>query len=259
MADLEPLLRFWRAMDGLFDRITPTRWGAVVSDPRFPAVQEANYARVESARPVDLDEVEAELFPALAQAGCTRAHGVIFAPEEQTELITQASTRGERVTWDLVMGHAGSDPPHGRAGPDRVEEVLTFDDAFWAAHRASDRLFGATEDELLDQLSEMERRVLVPAGRRWFVVRGVGGTPVAFAALMVLEGVGFVDHVLTLPDERRRGHATALTRRVLREARDAGAEHTYLLAEPDGPPAGMYARLGFEPVGHLASWFSPIP
>jgi hypothetical protein len=56
-ADLEPLLRFWRAQDKCYDRVDHTWWGAVISDPRYPAIQEPNYARVETTQPVDLDEV----------------------------------------------------------------------------------------------------------------------------------------------------------------------------------------------------------
>ena len=56
---------------------------------------------------------------------------------------------------------------------------------------------------------------MIPAGRRWFVRRDErrgDGRPIAFAGLIVLEGVGYLDHVVTLPDARRRGHAEALTR-----------------------------------------------
>lgn len=255
MDDLEPLLRYWRALDALLGGVEPTRWGAVVSDRRYPSVQEANYARVETGRSVGLAEVEAELVPALARAGCRRAHVVVFRPEEQTGLLAAASTRGERIVWDLVMRHEG---PVERTPDDPVLEIVAFDDAFWAAQRASTRLFGVSDERALDELSAMEREILVPAGRRWFVVRDDQAGAVAFTALLVLEGVGFVDHVLTLPGARRRGHARALTRRVLAEAHAAGAERIYLLADPEGVAAPMYERLGFERLTHLASWISPL-
>ena len=255
MADLEPLLAYWRAQDALLRSVDPTWWGAVVADPRYPTVQEAHYARVEAERPVGLTEIEAQLVPALVRSGCRRAHVVVFRPEEQTELLVQASTRGERIVWDLVMAHEG---PAERAPDDPVEEVGTFDDGFWASLRASTALFGVSDERMLDELSALERDVLVPAGRRWFVVRGERGLAVAFTALLVLEDVGFIDHVLTLPGARRRGHATALARRVLAEARAAGADRTLLLAEPGGIAAALYERLGFERVTHIASWISPL-
>jgi GNAT superfamily N-acetyltransferase len=177
---------------------------------------------------------------------------VLFFPEELTELVAEAGARGERIAWDLVMEFRGP------AGPDdgRVEEVHEFDDRFWAGHRTSAGHFDIPETDIVSELQAIERDLMLPAGKRWFVVRE-GGEPVAFASLLILERVGFVDHVVTFPAARRRGHARELARRVLTEAHAAGAERTYLLAEPDGIAAPLYERLGFRRVSHLASWLGP--
>jgi ribosomal protein S18 acetylase RimI-like enzyme len=252
VADLEPLLRFWRAHDDLFERTEPRWWGAVVSDARFPAIQEPNYARVQTRQPVRLEEIEDALVPAMRASGSERSHVVIFHPEDQTELVAAASTRGDRIAWDLVMVAPGREvEPTGE-----VEEVSAFDASFWAVHRESARLFDVTDDSTLDQLQAMERDVLVPAGRRWFSVLD-GGRRIALAALLVLEDTGFVDHVVTFPEARRRGHAGALTRRLVSEAAALGADRTYLLAEPEGDAIRVYNRIGFERVTHLASWLAP--
>jgi ribosomal protein S18 acetylase RimI-like enzyme len=251
--DLDPLLAHWRAQDALFERVEETPWGAVVSDVRYPAIQEPNYARVETREPVGLAEIEAVLLPAMARSGSVRSHVVIFFPEDQTDLVAQASTRGERLTWDLVMVHEGALPSPDR----RVEEIADLDEAFWRRHATSTRLFHINERSAVDQLQALEREVLIPGGRRWFVVRE-GAEPVAFAAMLALEGSAYLDHVVTFPAARRRGHAEALTRRATLEAARAGAERTYLLAEPGGVAERLYARLGFQRAGHVASWLSPI-
>lgn len=251
--DLEPLLRFWRAQDDLFDGVERAWWGAVVSDPRYPRIQEPNYARVETRQPVGLREVESALLPAMTRSGSGRSHVVIFHPQDQTGLVVEASTRGERITWDLVMEHHGAAPD----GDERVVELRTLDDAFWAAHRASLQWFDITEPPVIDELQAMERDVLVPAGRRWFAVPGPDG-PDALAALLVIERIGFVDHVVTFPHARRRGFARAISARVVAEARAAGAERTYLLAEPEGIAARMYEAIGFTPITQIASWISEI-
>ena len=253
MTDREPLLRFWRAHDALFERVEPTPWGAVVSDARFPIIREPNYARVEAAEPVGLGEIEDRLLPAMRRTGSPSAHVVVFHPEEQTDLIAEASTRGERITWDQVMQTEST----GAAGPDHVKEVRKPDDGFWRIHRASAALFDIEGEETLDQLQAMERAVMLPGGRRWFVSMD-GVRPVALAALMVLDDAGFVDHVVTFPQARRRGHATALTQRLVFEASEAGAESTMLLADPEGGAVRIYERIGFERVRHLASWVSPL-
>ena len=250
--DLEPLLRYWRAQDALFDRVEPAWWGAIVSDPRYPRVQEPNYARVETEQPVGLAEVEEALLPAMSRCGCRRAHVVVFRPEEQTDLLVDASTRGDPILWDLVMEHSGVtgwDP--------RVEEVESFDGAFWRAHRESLAWFDVKDPGVVDEIAAIERDLLIPAGRRWFTTRHDGAS-VAFAALLVLEGVGYIEHVATVPQARRRGYASALARHAASESADAGAEPTYLLAERDGPATALYEGIGFRPVTTIASWISSI-
>jgi hypothetical protein len=62
----------------------------VISDPRYPAIQEPNYARVETTQPVGLDEVEASPRRAHLESG-RREHVVVFFPEDQTDLLVEAS------------------------------------------------------------------------------------------------------------------------------------------------------------------------
>jgi ribosomal protein S18 acetylase RimI-like enzyme len=251
--ELAPLLGLWRGHDAAFERVAPAWWGAVVSDRRYPAIHEANYARVEARAPVRLAEIEA----ALANAGADRrSHVVVFHHEDQTDLLAEAGTRGARLIWDLVLVHrattaTAAGPSAGARVP--TEEVRRFDDVFWRAHAESTRLFDVGDPETLDQLQAIERERLIPLGRRWFVVRGAGG-PAAFAALLVVGDAAFLDHVVTFPEARRRGYAEALTRRAVAEASEAGAGSTFLLAEPDGQAERIYRRIGFEPVAHLASW-----
>jgi ribosomal protein S18 acetylase RimI-like enzyme len=252
---LEPLLRYWRAHDELFGVVEPTWWGAVVGDERYPALNEMNYARVETTSAVDLADVEETLLPSLARGGVRRAHVVAFHPEEQTDLLVQASSRGDRITWDVLMEHTGLRD----AGDPRIEESR-LDAAFWSAHRVSLEWFDVKDDDVARQLRSVERDILVPGGRRWFTGTE-DGTIVALAALLVLNGVAYVDHVATDPAARRRGFATALTRRLVCEATATGAERTYLLADPGGAASAMYERIGFRAVTQIASWSSdrPIP
>jgi GNAT superfamily N-acetyltransferase len=253
VADLEPLLRYWRAQDDLFEHVDDTAWGAVVSDARFPKVHEGNYARVEARDQISLAEVESVLLPTLERVGCDRVHVLVFHPQDTTQILTEASTRGERLAWDLVMCFTGE--PGSSDGP--IHEIRTFDDAFWAVYDASGALFDVEEEAVLAGFQAIERDVMIPGGRRWFAVLE-GDRPVALSSILVLDDVAFVDHVVTFPHARRRGYATALTRRALAEARDAGAERSYLLAEPGGVAAKMYEGVGFRPVTQIVSWIGAI-
>ena len=247
---------FWRALDDLLARVRPVWWGAVVTDPRFPAIWDANYARVDApGQDLHAMDVEIELVPALAEVGADVMHVVSFDPSSTTDLLAELSTRGHRIGWDLLMDLDGDPPTEDGV---RTEEVA-LDDELWSRIAESLTLFGVTS-EVAPQLVRLEREVLGPGGKRWFGVRDERQTVVSMASLILLEGVGYVDHVVTFPAWRGRGLASAITTRICREARDAGAAHVSLLADPDATSTvAMYERLGFRGSGSLASTRGPVP
>ena len=245
------VVRFWRALDGFLESVEPTWWGAVVSDRRFPAIWDANYARVDlPAEDLSLAEVEASLTPALVRAGSNAFHVVMFEPERSTRLMTELSARGDRLSWDVVMVHDGSSP----STPAGVDE-LSPGPELWDAVRASLRHFGIGQASAVTQLVALERDALGASAKRWFGVRKRGRL-LALGALVLLEGVGYVDNVATEPEARGRGYATAITSRIVAEARAGGAETVFLLAEPEGP-IRLYERIGFREATRLASTLRP--
>jgi GNAT superfamily N-acetyltransferase len=254
--DLEPLLRFWRALDSAFETVEPTWWGGVVADSRFPGIWDANYARVETDdAALSLAEVESSLLPVMDRTGARHGHMVVFHPEQLTALLSEASTRGDRVSWDTAMKLRGK-VPDDTGGVD-VEEIDPHDPSFWPAYRASLGEFRITEEDAIGQLEDIERDVLIPAGKRWFAVREAG-RPRALGSLIGMEGVGYIDHVVTFPEARRRGYAGALVRRIVEEARRSDLDHLYLLTEVGAQAASLYERLEFEAIGHIASTFRPL-
>jgi ribosomal protein S18 acetylase RimI-like enzyme len=255
MADLEPLLRFWRALDSAFETVEPTWWGGVVSDSRFPDIWDVNYARVETDdAALSVAEVESSLLPVMDRIGARHVHMVVFHPQRLTALLSEASTRGDRLSWDTVMELRGetSDAPSAID----VEEIDPHDPSFWPAYRRSLAEFRITEEDAIRQLVEIERDVLTPAGKRWFAVREAR-RPQALGSLMGMEGVGYVDHIVTFPEARRRGYAGAVVRRIAQVARRSDLDHLYLLAEPGAEAVALYERLGFEAIGHIASTLRP--
>jgi ribosomal protein S18 acetylase RimI-like enzyme len=252
----EHVVRFWRALDALVARVRPTSWGAVVTDPRSPAIWDTNYARVDRAVPVGANEVERDLLPALHEAGATVEHVLTFHHEIHTSLLAELSGRGHRIGWDLVLDLPG---PPAVIGAAAVEELEPGEE-LWSRFTASLALFGVDPPEAVAQLLALELDVLAPGGKRWFGVRGERGQIAALGALLVLDGVGYVDNVATFPQARGRGYATSITAEIASQARLAGAGRTILLADPDdGPVVRMYERLGFRRVGLLASTRGPLP
>jgi ribosomal protein S18 acetylase RimI-like enzyme len=255
VADLEPLVRFWRALDSAFETVQPTWWGGVVADSRFPRIWDVNYARVETDdAALSLAEMESSLLPVMDRIGARHVHMVVFRPEQLTALLSAASTRGDRLSWDIVMELRGEVPD--AASAIAVEEIDLHDSSFWPAYRRSLGEFRITEQDVIRQLVDVEREVLTPAGKRWFAVREAGRVQ-ALGSLVGMEGVGYVDHVVTFPEARRRGYAGAVVRRIAEEARRSDLDHLFLLAEPGAQAIALYERLGFEAIGHIASTLRP--
>jgi len=251
MSDVRAFLRFWRALDSSMERVVETPWGAVVSDARFPTIWDVNYARVDAERDVRLSDVRAALDPELARTGARHEHLVCFWPELQTGLLGELGRGGNRISWDIVMIHRGGEPEPPSIA---VEEVKTFDDAFWRAVRTSLAAFDVTEPASLDQLMRLEREVALPDGKRWFSIRRSSGEePLGLGALIEHEGVAYLDHIVTVPEARKRGYGSAMVRKIVQVARDDGMHWITLLADRGGKPADLYRRLGFEDLTYLAS------
>jgi len=239
--------RYFTAADALLRRVRPTWWGAVVTDERFPDIYDLNYARVTAPAPdLGLDEVLDELRPALREGGSRHLHVVVLDPAGAPRLVEEARAAGHRISHDTVMEFRGPPPAAGEG----VEEADPADPRLWDVMRSAYREFDVTDQNVVEQLLRWNREVLAPAGRRYFLARR-DGRVAGMGAVQVREGVAYVDDVVTFPEHRRRGVASAVVRRLVREAA-AGAGATFLLADrPD--PIRLYRAIGFEETGRLVS------
>ncbi len=85
----------------------------------------------------------------------------------------------------------------------------------------------------------------------WFILWD-DETPVATSMLIHIGDVASVVNVGVPAAHRRKGLGAAATWEVIRRGRARGATHAQLVASPMGEP--VYARMGFEVVGHLRSF-----
>ena len=252
----EHIHRFWKALDERHFHAEPTWWGAVVTEARFPAIWDINYARVDEAAPtLTLREVADALLPALAEVGTDMFHVLFFQPEETTGLLVELSTLGHTLSWDLVMDL--TDEPTIQPADVGVEPLAAGEE-LWTRVQDSLALFG-NDATVSEQLRRIEEETFSTEHKRWLGVRDGNGTIVALAALVQLEGVGYLDNVATFPEARGRGMASAIVSHAIELARDSGAEHVGLFTDPDAlPVVRMYERLGFREVGRLASTKGPV-
>jgi GNAT superfamily N-acetyltransferase len=244
--------RYFTATDERLRNVEPTWWGAVVTDERFPDVYDLNYARVTTSSPdLGLDDVVKELEPALRRAGSRHVQIVVLDPDGAPGLLEQATAAGLRLSSDNVMELRGATLPP-RPGTDDlplVEEADPEAPEFADLLRRAYREFEVTQEHVVEQLLRWNREVLAPSGRRYFVVRE-GGDVAGTGAFHLAGGVAYVDDIVTFAAFRRRGVASAIVRRLIREAGVVGAEATFLLADQPGPMR-LYRSLGFEEAGRV--------
>lgn len=83
-------------------------------------------------------------------------------------------------------------------------------------------------------------------GRGAWFAGYLGGRPVADMGLFFEQGVGRYQHVETHPEYRRQGIASTMVHGLARNAFERrGASTLVIAADPDGPAAALYKRLGF--------------
>jgi ribosomal protein S18 acetylase RimI-like enzyme len=230
----------------------------VFSDPRFPLLYDANHAAVlEEIPELELEEVRADLLPALREAG---------APHEQVEFwASQRSPAAEQMrqvvgdTRDVLMVFAGSPADPSPAGV-RVAEVAEPNNGFLAWYRESRSDFGERRElgpAVVEQMFRRDLEVFLPRGLRFFV-GFVDGQMAGQATLLGIDRVGYLDSVVTRPEFRGRGVATATVLRAVQAGIERGDDLVHLLAVKDSGPQRLYERLGFRAEAEVVSFTRPL-
>jgi GNAT superfamily N-acetyltransferase len=80
---------------------------------------------------------------------------------------------------------------------------------------------------------------------------------VAWTDLYIGKDIAQVEDVATLEEHRGKGYATAVVLRAVEEARRAGADLVYLVADDEDWPKEWYGRLGFDTVGRIYKFIAP--
>jgi ribosomal protein S18 acetylase RimI-like enzyme len=83
------------------------------------------------------------------------------------------------------------------------------------------------------------------------------GEVVSYADLYVNGADAQVEDVGTLPEHRGKGYATAVILQAIEQARVAGADFVFLVADAEDWPKELYRKLGFDDLGHYTKFFAP--
>src|SRR5439155_21095478 len=140
------------------------------------------------------------------------------------------SVRASGVTHasDLVMEFAGHDVAVARPTGVEVRDLRHPKGAFWPWYRSLLNEFGnELDDDVLNQLVSRARYGALAGRMRWYVGY-LDGRPAGYTSVMPVGAAHYLDNVVTMPEARRRGVASATVTRAVEAALDAGAACIFL-------------------------------
>jgi ribosomal protein S18 acetylase RimI-like enzyme len=252
MADvLERVQRFEREIEMAGSQTVESPFGVGVLEPSLPLRHDSNYLLAERVPlGVQAQDVASEADRILGGAGL--AHRAVFTFDESLGEKLEPDFRdlGWNVRRHIWMAQLRE--PERQADLSVVEEV---DERELRAGRAAEilRYPWGTED-VARQLLDAKLLIGERAETRFFGVR-VGDEIVSWADLYVAQGLGQVEDVATKEEHRGQGYASTVVLRAAAEARTAGADLVFLVADADDWPKHLYERLGFDRIGSLRKFF----
>jgi ribosomal protein S18 acetylase RimI-like enzyme len=231
----------------LGSRTEPSRFGVGVYEDDLPLRYDSNYLLVDELS----DSVKA---PDLIEEAARLARPAIMVRDEGTgkRLVPGFARRGWRIHHGLMMELTGE-------AERRVDDTLVreVDEAALRPARArqiAEEPWGT--EEVIEQLLE-HKRVIAGAMTARFFAGVAGDEVVAWTDLYTDGSTGQVEDVGTLREHRNRGYASALVMRGVEEARLAGCDLIFLVADADDWPKELYRKLGFEEMGRYVKFIRP--
>jgi ribosomal protein S18 acetylase RimI-like enzyme len=115
--------------------------------------------------------------------------------------------------------------------------------------------FASDDEEIAAVQAVFSTPAALDAANTVGVLASVDGSDVAVATVDVIEGMGYVGWVGTLPAFRRRGLGELVTRHATNAGFELGADLVALGASPMGLP--LYEKMGYETLGIDRIWLPP--
>ena len=230
--ELARIHRFEREVEMAGTESVDSPLGVGVLTPELPLRHDSNYLLIERAQ--DAAEAIAE-----AEGLGARLRPDFDALGWRTQNhIFMVQRRAPEKTADLSVVE---EVDESALRPGRTQEILAQP---WGS------------PELAEQLADAKLLLGKRAQTRFFGVV-VGGEVVSWTDLYVAQGVGQIEDVATLEEHRGQGYATAVVLRAAEEARRAGADLIFLVADDEDWPKALYERLGFDTIGRQYKFITP--
>jgi GNAT superfamily N-acetyltransferase len=255
VTELERCLDF---ITGIADRAAkvkePSRYGVAHLHSDLPSVWSRNYLFAnQNLDGATAEELAAETDRILGGRGLRHRKIELIDAEAGNRLEPGFRELGWDSECDVIMV-ARRDPDQpvdtslvGEVGLDELA-------AAWAdGWRAEPRV---ENEDVVRQLVDNRRVMAAAVDTRFFAAR-VDGQIGSYCELYFDDRTGQIEDVLTLEPFRNRGLARATVSRALDESRSAGHDLTFLIADRDDWPKQLYAKLGFDEIGHIWEFVLP--
>lgn len=248
MSDVAARARAWHhaAHAAVCDVLEPWAHGTVVRATRYPSYYDFNLVRVEDDPGMSVEALATFADEALAGLAHRRVDFDLAPAADPLRPGFEANGwDAQRLLW---MRHEG--PPPG--GPEIPVEEVPYDSVH-ALRVAWHREDFPGQDPA--GYHAQARAVALRRGAQVLAVRE-RGVAVAFAQLERDGESAEITQVYVHPDHRGRGRGTAMTRAAIQAAR--GVRDLWIVADDEGRPQELYARLGFRPAA-TAMEFTLLP
>jgi GNAT superfamily N-acetyltransferase len=250
-SEFERAIAFERAMrTRSAERVIPFRFGHAYFNSRFPQVWDLNVVGVEDRGEVDPGEVASDAELLHTDAG--HAHRRVNASDDRVgasceRFLKRLGWESERLVFMVYRG-----PGERTAENVHVEEVATEELRDFRMEIARTEPWAESE-EVVEMLADANALWSEVGSGRHFAVRENG--KVVSATDLYSDGrTAQVEDVATSPDNRGRGLASTVVLRAVEEAVACGHDFIFLIASDGTWPKELYARLGFEAIGHTWSF-----
>jgi ribosomal protein S18 acetylase RimI-like enzyme len=246
VSDFDRAFDFMTHADMAGSRREPFRFGTAVFTPERPLRYDSNYLLVERV-PADVTATELAEEAERVQGGAGLPHRLLFFRDVELgeRFAPQFQEAGWRYERHVLMAHRR--PSERETSAATVTEVTA--DVIRPARERQIRSYSWGTPDVARQL--LDAKAHVPVETRFFAVLVNGGVA-SYTDLYLGGDVAQVEDVATMPEHRERGYASAVVMRAVTEARAAGAELIFLVADAEDWPKELYRRLGFDEIGENA-------
>jgi ribosomal protein S18 acetylase RimI-like enzyme len=245
-ADLERALDFLALADHGGTREEPFAYGTAIFDERLPRRWDSNYLLVEQLpATVGAEELAAQAELLQGEAGLIHRKLELRDETSGRRLEPDFRALGWTVNRHVLLGlHREPDRPADRTV---VEEV----DAEALREPRAEQLRAyewAADGEVLAQLHEAKTLFAARVETRFFAVVEESRA-VSWCDLYLAGETAQIEDLGTLESQRGRGYARAVVLHAAAEARRAGADFVFLVADDEDWPKELYGKLGFDELG----------